>query len=100
MAEVGIHLENIIILMLDAPFEATDIGRAQSLFTRSFDKEEPFGEFLLQGLNDCSRPIGRAVVDDQDMELLFQSEDSTNDVFNVFFLVISRYNYNTIRHTS
>ena len=91
MREVGIHLEDEVILVLDSPFETSDIRGSKTLFSGTFNEEEfPLESRLDESFNDVGSAVGRAVVDDQNMELQRQLHDHFDDVFDVFFLVVSR----------
>lgn len=96
MAEVGVHLEDVLVAALQRPFEAGDVGSAQAQLSFALHHEEPFGEFLLQGLYDGSCAIGRTVFDDKDVEAMFQGENGTNDILNILPFVVGRDNYNAI----
>ena len=94
MAEVGVHLEDILIVVLQCPLEALDIRSAESELAGTLNDEETSGKLIRhQSLYDCSRAVGRAVVDDEDMKLLVELVDSPNDFLDVFLLVISRNDY-------
>lgn len=96
MTEVGVHLEDVLVAALQRPFEAGDVGSAQAQLSFALHHEEPFGEFLLQGLDYGSRAIGRTVFDDKDVEAMFQGENGTNDILYILPFVVGRDNYNAI----
>ena len=59
MAEVGIHLENIVIALLESPFEASNIRRAKSQLARTFDEEQTVLElFSHQAFHDGGCAVG------------------------------------------
>src|SRR5690606_42059003 len=78
-----------------------DIGRAQSQFPLAFFDMQLARIVFLQALYDLGGSVGRAVVDDQNIEKIRQGEYLADDLFNIFLLIISRYNYKAIyqRHT-
>ena len=96
MAEVGIHFKDVVVSLFDRPFEAGDVSCSQSEFAFSFNHEQTFGEFLLQTAYDVGRSVGRVVFDDQNMECLFQSEYCPDYILDVFLLIVSRNNHDTV----
>ena len=68
VAEVGIHLEGIVVVVLQTPAEAGEIGGAESHFSFTFDHEQSFGELGLQCFDNSGSAIGRTIVDDQYVE--------------------------------
>ena len=91
MAEVGIHLENVVILMLDGPLESGDVGGAEAELSLAFHHEEAVGEFLLHTAHDVGSAVGRVVLDDEDVEIFFKAEHRTDNVLDVLLFIISRY---------
>ena len=72
----------------EAPAEAAEVGGAQSLLAAALDHEEAVGELLLQTAHDVGGAVGRAILDDKDVEHLFQREDGTDDILDVLLFVI------------
>ena len=94
VAEVGIHLEDIVVAVLQPPSETADIGCTESEFTLPLDKEETVSELALhQVLDDSGRSVGRAVVNDEDMERHRQRKDGARDGFDVLFFVVGGDDY-------
>ena len=86
--------------MLDGPLKTADVGRAEALFAAALHEVQPAREFALQALDDVGRAVGRAVVDDEDVERLLQAEHGADDVFDVLFLVVRRDDDDAVRfHT-
>ena len=96
MAEVGIHFEHIIVLMFDGPLETGDIGGSEPEFPLAFHHEEAVGELPLHPADDVGSAVGRVILDDEDVEKLFQSEYRPDDVLDVLLFVIGRYDDNAI----
>ena len=93
MAKVRVHLEDIIGLVLDSPLETADIRCTESEFTGALHDEQAVLELTChQFFDDISCAVGRAVVDDEYVELQRQFHDSRDDGFDVFLLVVSRDN--------
>ena len=88
MREVGIHLEYVVVAVLDSPLETADVGGAEAELAGALYHEEALGELLLQFLDDGGGAVGRAVFDDEDIEGLLQTKDGADDVLNILFLVI------------
>ena len=98
MAEVGIHFEDVAIVMLQRPLETCDIGRSKAQFTTAFQYEETIGKLLLchHTLHDGCGTVRRPVIDDQDMKTLLQAEHGTDNFLDILLFVIRRNNYNTV----
>ena len=100
VAEVGVHLKNEVVAVLDGPLKTADVGRAEALLAAAFDQMQPPGELALEAFDDVGRAVGRAVVDDQYVEGLLQAEDDAEDVFDVLFFVVRRDDDDAVRfHT-
>ena len=87
MGKVGIHLENIVVAVLQRPFESGEVGGSQPLFPLAFQQEQPLREFSLKGFDDTGRPVRGAVVNDQNMVSAGKAEHLSDDLFNVFLLI-------------
>ena len=74
VAEVGIHLEDILIALLQSPYEATDVCLAKSLLSRTLDKVDALQQTILlhETPHDFCRSVGTSIVNDEDVECLFQ----------------------------
>ena len=96
MTEIGVHLENKIIFMLDSPFKTPDISGTQSQLPLTLHDKKTLRELLLQALHDSRRPIRRAIIDHQDMKHFLQPEHGTNDILNILLLVVCRNNDDTV----
>lgn len=53
---------------------------------------EPFREFLLESFDDGCGPVRGSVIDDENVIPSFERENFTDDVFDVFSLVVCRDN--------
>ena len=87
MGKVGIHLENIVVAVLQRPFESGEVGGSQPLFPLAFQQEQPLRERFLEGLDNAGRPVGGAVVNDQNMVSARKAENLSDDFFNVLLLI-------------
>ena len=97
VTEVGIHLENVLIVVRQGPLESFDVGGTQSEFACTFvDKQTGSKLIRHQHLHDACCTVGRSVVDDEDMETLVEGEYRTNDLLDILLLVIGRYDDNTV----
>ena len=92
VAEVGVHLEDVFVVVLQGPAEAGDVGRAQSLLACALQHEEAAGEVLAlqQAFHDVRRAVRRVVFHHQDVETVLQSEDGADDVLYVFPFIVGR----------
>lgn len=89
VTEVGVHLEDIVILTLHRPLESSDVSRAQSQFTRTLDDEQSVGELgLHQPMHDGCGAVWTAVINNQDVKKLVQCEDGTDNLLDVFLLIV------------
>ena len=91
MTEVGVHLEDEVVAMLQGPLEALDVGGAETQLALTLQDVEAIGKLAgNEFLDDGSRAIRTSVVDDKDVEFLLQAEDGTDDFLDVFLLVATR----------
>ena len=89
MAEVGIHLEDIVVVSFQCPFETCNIGSPQSQLALTLDDEEPVVEFRRhQSADNGSSSVGRTVVNDKDMETLIQGEYGSDDLRDILLLIV------------
>ena len=103
VTEIGIHLEDVVVIVLERPLETGDIGGAESEFAAALDEKQAVAKLVgHKALDYLGSTIRAAVVDDQDVKTLVQGENRTNDFLHIFLLVVCRNNYNTIAgiHTS
>ena len=91
VGEVGIHLEAVFVTALKHPAESGDVGCAETLFPGALNEVERGGKLALKTADDGGSAVGRAVVDDEDVELLGQGEYCTDYLLDVLFLVVCRY---------
>ena len=85
VAEVGVHLEYVFILVLQRPLEARDVSRAKPQLARALDDEQAVAKLAVnQAMHDGGGAVGRAVVNHEDVETLFQREHRTYYFLDVF----------------
>ena len=92
VAEVGIHLEDVVVALLDGPFEAADIGCAQSQLAFALYQMQPSRQLSPHHLlhhRGCA--VGASVIDDEHVERLFKSRDRCDDGLYVLDFVIYTY---------
>ena len=58
VGEIGIHLEDVVVSVVQGPAETCQIGRSKALLAAPFEQMQPFGEFGLKSLDDAGRPVG------------------------------------------
>ena len=93
MAEVGIHLKDIIRFVLNRPFESGDIGRPQTEFTGALhDMHTSFVFTGHEALYDIGCTIGRHIVNHKHIKLQRQFHHRRDNRFDILFFVISRNN--------
>ena len=91
--EVAIHLDNIVIIALQAPAETGQVSRTQAQLTLAAKQVQAIGIILLTLTNDISRAIGRAIVNHQNIKLNGQRKDLIDHCRYVLALVVCRYKY-------
>ena len=97
MTEVGIHFEDVVVVMLQCPSEPSDIGRTQSEFPAPFDDKETVTELCSHHIpDDGCRPVGGAVVDHENMETSFQGEYRSDNLLDILLLVVGRNDNYTV----
>ena len=89
--KVAVHLADEVEAAAQPPLETGQVGRAEPLLAAPLDEVQPLGELLLTAPHDGGRAVGRAVVDDQQLEGLAQREDLVNHCGDVLPLVVGRY---------
>ena len=90
MGEVCIHLEDVVVSLLDRPFEAGDVGRSESLLSRALYHEEALGKLRLESLHDPGSSVGGTVLDDEDVEMAFERKHFPDNPFDVLFFFVGR----------
>ena len=94
MGEVGIHLNHVLVTLIKRPLEAGNVGSTQALLAGSLEDMNAVRTLGDHLVHDGSRAIGRVVIDDEHIKLVFtQGEHGIDDVPYVLLLVISRNNY-------
>ncbi len=98
MAEIRVHLEDVLIIVLQSPFESSYISGAKSEFAAPFHDVELVCKLVFhQILHDIGGTIGRAVINYQYVEIISgQGEHCTDNGFDVLLLVVGRYNYKAV----
>ena len=97
MGEVCVHFEDVLVAVAESPLEACYVGGAKTEFTFALDDEEAVGKFLVdEGLDYVCCTVWGSVVDDEDVEAFFESEDGSYDFFYVFFFVICGYDNDAV----
>ena len=98
VTEVGIHLEDVVVVTLQRPLKASYVCRAKTKLSATFDDEKTIGEFLLfhHLLDNRSRSVRGTVVDDENMKTLFQGEYRTDNLADILHFVVGRYDDNTV----
>ena len=91
MRKVGIHLEDVAVVLLQCPFESSDVGSSQTQFSTALYEVQFSREISAhQSFHDARRAVGRAIINHEDMESLFEREHGTNDFLDILFLVVGR----------
>jgi hypothetical protein len=89
--EVGVHLEEVFIPPLQAPFETMYISGTQTEFAHPLLEEESAGVIALQPANRVGGPVGRSVVDHENVVAGLHAEDVFHDGRDVVQLVVGGY---------
>ena len=72
MREIGVHLEDKVIAVVDRPFESCDISRAETQLALAFDDVDASGILLHLLFDDGGGAVGRIVVDDKYVKVVLQ----------------------------
>ena len=100
MREVGIHLNYVVITLLQRPFEAGNIGSAKSQFPAAFHNIDAIGNLSYEPFHNSRSAIGTVVVDNKNIKfmLLLKSQHRLDYRLDVLFLIISGDDYYTVAH--
>ena len=82
--------------MCDGPFEPGDVGGAETEFSFPLNQKQAIVEFFLQFLNDAGSAVGRIVVDDENVEILFEVKHISDNIFDIFLFVVCRNKNNAV----
>jgi hypothetical protein len=91
MGEIGIHLENELIMVEDSPFKAMDIRRSQSQLALPLFQEELAGIFLLELPDNIRRPVRENYHRSPAHDTLSQLKNGFQDLDNILLFVVRRY---------
>ena len=87
--EVGIHLEDVVVTILQSPLEAGDIGGAQAQLARTLDYEETVVKLGIdKPMHNLGCTVRTAVVDYEYVEALLKSQHRTDYLLYIFLLVV------------
>ena len=100
VAEIGIHLYDIVIPLRKPPLEAHYVGCPESQLALAFKQVQPAMMRLLPFFYYLRRAIGRIVINYKNVETIFQPEHGLDDIGDIFFFIIGRYNHQAIRPSS
>ena len=91
MTEVAIHLEDELIASIQSPTKPLEVSCTKPQLASS-----PLQVYLPRVLlhlllNDLGCAVGRAIINNQDMECLWKGKDSIYHLSDVLSLIIGRY---------
>ncbi len=90
MREVRVHFEDVVVALLQSPFESGQIGCSKSEFSCALDHEQPVAELGLKAFDNGGGSVRGAVIYDKHVEISVKGEHFSDDCFDVFLLVVSR----------
>ena len=97
VTEVGVHLEDVLVVALQCPLKAGNVSRAQSQFAATLHQVQLSAKLIgHQTTHNGSCTIRRSIVDHQYMETLLQPEYRAYDFLDILLLIIGWYDYYTI----
>ena len=99
MRKIAIHLKNIVIIALQRPLETCNISRSESQLTLALNHMQTLRELRLTLTHNRGRAIGRAIVDNEHIELAVESHHGVNHTRDILYLVVGRY-YDKFFHIS
>ena len=72
MGEVGVHLDDILIVTLERPLETGDVGSAKTELPGAFHQMNALRILLNKPLHYRGSAVGRVVIDDQYIKFVWQ----------------------------
>ena len=90
VGEVGIHLEDVVILVGYRPLESRDVCRAEPEFALSLDYVHASGVFIHFSFHNGCRAVGRSVVNDEHIHAMRQREHGVDYRRRVLGFIIGR----------
>lgn len=99
MREIAVHFENEFVIAFEGPFEAGAIGAAEALF---FGAMKDVNSWIFGGdfVGELASAVGRIVIDDKDVNGGGHLHDASNDVREIFPLVIRRNDDDGVAHSA
>ena len=98
--KIGIHLENVVIVTLQCPFETCNISGSQSQFSFTLDKVQTVGLFTF-----CFIDFTMLAVPSGDPSSIISTsnsrgrgKDGVDHLFDILFFVVCRDNYERFFH--
>ena len=94
MGKVGIHLNDVIIVLFKSPLETSDIGRSQALLAGTLEDVNALGLHGNHRVHDSAGAVGGIIVNDEHIKLVLSDiEHGFDNGSDVLLLVISRNDY-------
>jgi len=87
VGEIGIHLDDKVVALLQSPLEPRDIGATQTVLRRAGEKVE--ARFGGRGLLDpATGSIGGTIINDQDLHPIRKGKKTGDHLREIIHLVI------------
>ena len=99
MAKIGVQVDQVVIASLQGESECVKNGGPQSLFRSSFNQKE-MRIFPSLPIRPPAGPVGRSIVNNQDVRIGKAFPDLLNQIGKVFHLIVGRRRNQISRHTS
>ena len=74
VGEVSVHFEHVVVAVVERPAESGHVGCPEAHLAGALDQEQSVGPGFLERFHHVGRPVGGAVVDDQNVVASFEAE--------------------------
>ena len=98
--KVRVHLKNILVVLLEGPLEAVDVGGTQAQLALALVEVYASRMLSLHLAHQVGRAVGRIVVDDEQVEGFRQCNHSLDDGLDVLAFLVGGYDDQSMRHAA
>ena len=97
--EVGVHLDDVLIVAPEGPFEAVDIGCAEPHLAAAALQIDPAWVLLHLAAHGVGCAVGRTVVDYEQVEAVGKRHYGVDHSLDVLYLVVGGYDNKYVAHS-
>lgn len=98
MREVGIHLDDKLIVAFQSPLESVDIGCAQTEFAASALQIDASGVLTHLSAHGIGRAVRRPVINYEKIESVRELHDGIDHFLDILNFIVGRYDNKRITH--